>query len=282
MDISFIYYRIKEHIKRGDIVVLPLEFEFYKRDQQSAWFTSNMMAWGEEHYLKKLSFYEYLSFLLRVEESRVIDGLFQRKREVPNLSKNEVIKQLSSLLESEGPKWRKYSFKSLDKYGNINVNKKPEEKIVRRYKAGISFLKKEVIISGPFLLYHSRMSDLVAQYQGKLVLAWPVTLRNKKFDLSKPEHQKKVDAFRKKLKTRGINIRFNPALFNLGLNFFFNSEYHANKNGAAIRSENLAHCLNSLIEQGNSNDISYDEAIQTVRAQESIYNLKYDLNNTRP
>ena len=47
LDLDFILYKIQQHIHPGDIVVLPLEFEYYWRDGTiSQWFSENMMAWG--------------------------------------------------------------------------------------------------------------------------------------------------------------------------------------------------------------------------------------------
>jgi len=271
LDMNFLYHKIKDHIKSGDIVVLIPEFVYYSRNNISDWFTNNMMAWGEDHYLNKLSFFDLFSFLSNVREERVLEGLFQSKRIIRNVPKKEAVDQLCSLLKSKGPKWRGYSFKSLDKYGNINVKKRPTKSLRKLFDRGLPYLKKGHVISSHFLQYYSKLSALVEANQGKLILTWPVTIRNKMFDLSKLKYQKKVDNLKKRLATNGINICCNPALFNLDIKFFFNTFYHTNKFGGAIRSENLAYCLKRIIEYDSCDDISFKEAIQIVKKQEKKY-----------
>ena len=70
LDIDFLYYKIKQHIKEGDVVVLPLEFEYYPRTGEvSDWFSQNMQAWGAD-YIKQLSLIDLVKFIISAEPSR--------------------------------------------------------------------------------------------------------------------------------------------------------------------------------------------------------------------
>ncbi|MFH1156188.1 MAG: hypothetical protein V1793_20470 [Pseudomonadota bacterium] len=59
--------------------------------------------------------------------------------------------------------------------------------------------------------------------------------------------------------------------FNLGLDCFFNTDYHANEVGARIRTENLARELAELLGSGTEREMSYEDAIRIVRQKENDY-----------
>lgn len=80
------------------------------------------------------------------------------------------------------------------------------------------------------------------------------------FDLSSEETKKRIENLNLQLNKHKINIHCNAALFNLDRMFFFDTAHHPNKYGAQIRSENLAHCLNKLI-NNDFKKMSYNEAI---------------------
>jgi len=72
------------------------------------------------------------------------------------------------------------------------------------------------------------------------------------------------------LKKKNIPIYCNPAMFNIDINFFFNTAYHPNLDGAKIRSFNLAECINNIENEEFRKGIDYDYAINRVMKQESI------------
>ena len=101
LDIDFLLYKIKEHINDGDIIVMPLEFEFYSRaDKISDWFSNNMMTWGVD-YIKQLSLINLGKFIITTKPDRVLKGVVQQLKTNTTNSKittqKEVIEQLNIL-----------------------------------------------------------------------------------------------------------------------------------------------------------------------------------------
>jgi hypothetical protein len=269
LDIDYFYYKIKQQMNDGDIVVLPLEFQFYKRpDRISDWFTRNMMAWGGG-YLKQLEILDLVIFFITAEPSDIFEGVKKKIKgtdsKKKNMNQKEVLKQLNVLWSNGAPKWRGYKFTSLNRFGDINVNEP-----VSYTKESSYGLRTGIRISSRFISVYKKIDKLIKRHHGTLYLTYPVTIRNKRFDLSSKETKKLIENLNFKLNKYNINIQCNAALFNLDRMFFFDTEHHPNIYGAQIRSENLAHCLNKLI-NNDFQKMSYHEAInQTNLLQQGL------------
>lgn len=271
LDINFLYYKIKQHLNEGDIVILPLEFEYYSGNNEiSDWFSINMMAWGKD-YLKQLHIIDLVDFFVITEPLDVLDGV---KKQLKNhsvnkklLNKEQVLTDLSALWKSEGVKWREYSYKSLNTFGDINVNEAVS------YTDNNAYLNKEIKLSSHFLKVFKKIEKLIEQHHANLYLTYPVTIKNDLFNLSNKEAQERITLFEESLAEHKINMQCNAALFNLDRAFFFDTKYHTNQYGAMIRSENLAACINKL----NNKDftkMSTSEAISRVNALQKKYSDK--------
>lgn len=267
LDIDYLYYILKKHIKEGDIVVLPLEFEYYsKMGKTTDWFSNNMIAWGKD-YLTQLPLEDFATFLVSTEPKRVLEGVVEqietdKKNKI--FTQHEIIKQLEDLWAKEGEKWRGYSFKSLNKFGDINA----DQPVV--YKNDMHYINDNIQVSSHFLDVYKKVNKLVKQYHGTIYLTYPVTLKNKLFDLSQKESQNRIMNLEALLKQHDIDIQCNAALFNLDRVYFFNTHYHPNKYGALIRSENLAECLNKLLND-HDEKISYSEATYRTELLQKKY-----------
>lgn len=274
LDIDFFYYKIQQHIKEGDVVVLPLEFEYYPRTGEiSDWFSQNMQAWGAD-YIKQLSLINLLKFIISAEPGRVINGV---EKQITSSASNtkivpekEVLKQLNFLWKEEGPKWRGYSYKSLNKDGDINVEKTED------YTEEFQYFDNNINVTPHFVEVYGKIEKLVKQYHGELYLTYPVTIKNKRFDLSTKDSMQRVTNLENTLKQHKISIQCNAALFNLNKTYFFNGPYHPDKYGALIRSTNLSDCLNRLMSK-KYQKLSYNEAIQQTNSLEQKITHKDDI-----
>lgn len=245
LDLDFHYLKLKEYMNNGDIVVIALEYNYYYNDDgYTEWFTDNMMAWGKEDYIDKLNIINLIKFIYHVNPIRIYEGLFNKKNP-PTVNKDIVIARTENSLYS---KWKGYSFKSLNKYGEINVGVKPGKNIVAAGKNGIIYIKDRKI-SDNFLLFIKKVNKLAKERNGRILLTWPVSIRNRHFDLSTDRHQTLVSAFTEELNKKNISIFCDPTDFNMDIRYFSNTEYHLNKGGATIRSELLGQCLNDILQQ---------------------------------
>lgn len=245
LDLNFHYLKLKQYMNNGDIIVIPLEYNYYyKDDGYTEWFIDNMTAWGKEEYIDKLNVIDLFKFIYHVQPSRVYEGLFN-KQKPPTVNKDIVI---ISTVKSLYSGWQGYSFKSMNKYGEINIDAQPEDTLVEAGRKGIVYLKNRKI-SDNFLLFMHKVNRLARERNGKIVLTWPPSIRNKYFDLANDNHRDRVDAFIQELQRQDISIYCDPRDFNMDIQYFSNTEYHLNSSGAMIRSELLGRCLNDILQQ---------------------------------
>ncbi len=269
LDISFLYYKIKVHMNQGDIVVMPLEFQYYTPHSEkfTKEFSDGMMCWGVD-YLKQLNYIDLLKFIIAAEPSRVIEGSIEQFRagsvNTKVLSQQKVLDSLNKLWKEKGVKWRGYTHKSLNKYGEFNVDK------AVTYVENYAYLDTNTTIPKHFLETYRKIKDLVKERNGTLILTYQPTLKNKDFNMSKQESQQRIENFETALSEHGIDIYCNAALFNLDRVYFFDRPEHTNKYGALIRSENLADCLQNILNEENT-DLSYDEAFMRVKKLQNKY-----------
>lgn len=263
LDISFFYYKIKKYISPGDIVVMPLEFEFYQRSGYNDWFINNMLAWGEDSFLSELDTVALFRFIATVPIQRIGEGILKGEK-MKNTKKSDIIKSLNEMLDKERTKWRGYNYLSLNKYGDITPGKLLKNKL----KNNCSGYYIPDAISNWFLTFYYKIKKNVEDKGAFLILTWPVTIRNERFDLSIDKYQKKTEKFKKILSEKNIDILCNPALFNFDMKFFFDTIYHPNKFGAIIRSNNLSSCIQHVIIGDGQHEISYRKAIHIVKNEE--------------
>ncbi|EAS9682350.1 hypothetical protein EOI71_22450, partial [Salmonella enterica] len=75
LDISYYRMLLEKNITDGDIVILPLEYEYYfRKNAYSEWFINNMLAWGGG-YLSWLPIDKKIEFASHVSALRVIEGV---------------------------------------------------------------------------------------------------------------------------------------------------------------------------------------------------------------
>jgi hypothetical protein len=270
LDLNFYYFKLEELIGKEDIVIMPLEDTYYEQGNFTDWFVNNMLAWGQDDYLNHLNIVEMIKFILSVPVKRIREGMMKQKGTNPVIPKDTVIKTMDNLLSSEGAQWRGYSYTSMNRHGDFISGEKVKNKLLKESKDGFKYFQWHAL-SPSFLSSYLRIDRLVQQNGGRLVLTWPVSMRNKLFDLSKPEYWRIVAEKQTALQRQSIKIECNPALFHYNVKFFFDTQYHLNKHGTMIRSENLARCLKNILEGEGQDQFSYNEASQMVLKQEEYY-----------
>jgi hypothetical protein len=233
-----------------------------------------MLAWGEDDFLRQASLPELFAFVAHTPKSRVLEGLW-RLGDNPQLKTDrQVIDGMTALPHDLAPGWHGYNVDSLNRYGDIGADRPPAPSLAARATTGIVYQGIDEAPSEYFVTEYRRIEHLVARHNGRLFLTWPATLRNPDFDLSSVRHQRVARSLRRRLRERAIELYCNPSLFNLDLRFFFDTEYHLNRDGAAIRSENLADCLTRALADRNFVSLPYAQALRRLHWQEQRYRTR--------
>jgi len=274
LNLDFLYFKIQKHLKQGDILVMPLEYFYYYNTEEilSQWFVSNMIAWGETEYLDKISFLSYLAFIANTPKERILNGLYHLGKKSKLPSKNEVMNELKEIHNKKNYKFYGYSHRSLNKYGDILAPKRPNDVVSSIFfNTGEDYTTTNTELDPAFLADFEKIQKLADLRGAKLILTWPVTMRNKLFDLGTEPHQARVSLLSEKLSENGVKIECEPGLFNLHYKFFLNDRYHLNSVGANIRSISLGNCIKGLIEN-RVETYTFESSLEKVKALEAKYN----------
>lgn len=268
LGLDFIFHKIKDHINEGDIVVLPLEYNYYSDDGYSLWEVNNYMAWGWDDYLSHLTLLELLKLISNVPKLRILDGVIKQDDSNPVLDIDTVVSQVENAQSSNNVQKIKYSHLGLNKHGDILVDSLPTNKLLKDYSKGIGYYALTRKPSDEFIEVFKKIKNMVNARKADLIVTWPVTIRNTSYDLSLSKYQEMTTRFKNTMQNHSVHIRCNPALFHMDVDFFFDTKYHTNKSGADIRSINLGTCLKNIINNQDQEDLEYSDANQIILKQQ--------------
>lgn len=250
LDLNYHFYIIKKYMKEGDVVVMPLEYEYYSATgKPTDWFVNNMTGWGHD-YVSSLPMYDYVKFLMNVTPKRMIDGLRATDKGYVD-TKDKVLERFAI---ADGS-YNGYSYKSMDKSGDINYIANQKTVFDNIEKGEFNYSSNIATPSAYSMTLLRDIKDFVESHDGILILTWPVTMRNPAFDTDSMTTMQSLNHLKGALKSEGLEIKCSPSASNLGRNFFMDSAYHTNGYGAKIRSTFLGDCLNTvLFNKGGYND----------------------------
>ena len=278
--LEYYYFNLKKHMKDGDVVVMPLEFAIFLRTPPSDWFINNMLAWGWEDFLSRLSLYELATFISYVPPKRLFEGVIKQGHSNPLLSREKIIEEVENSILNGQQGLLDYDHRSLNEHGDLLIDSPPLAKLQKKYKDGTDLsVLGYLSLSEYFLKKYKKISDLVDKRKGKLIVTWQALVRNKKYDLTTVSDQKLMERYTQLMALNGVDVQCNPALFNLDLSYYYDTGSHLNRYGAVIRSENLGACLDKIL-RGNYKKLSYKTANDIVRLQEASYSEAVQFNDT--
>lgn len=275
LGLDFLSLKLEQQSRPDEIVVLPLEHDIYHRDVTD-WFVNNMLAWGWDDFLKKLSSKEMVSFLFHVSPLRILEGVYKQTGINPLLDEKTVVEQVLDVPDgSLRTPTQFYNHQRLNVHGDLLVDQRVHRKLLKKLENPHQYFfargYDNVEFSPSFIRGYRLLRKLQAERNLKLIFTWPATIRNKGLNLYDPAHRQYVERFKSWLADSGIEISCHPGLFNLDIIYFLDSVKHLNKHGAVIRSENLGNCIKSILDGGAEPALDYPQALATVEAQEARY-----------
>lgn len=276
LDLEFHLFKLKQHMNEGDVVVMPLEYTYYLRKAQSKWHNSQVLAWGGD-YLRQLSLVESVEFFVQTPWCRVLDGVLSHGDRPKALPPERAVEEFRRLRAETTPareehSFKGYSFESMDWSGAINVDDEMTDNVHKKFVWDqFRRLAGGEPVSRRFVDTYRKIQALVNERHGRLILTWPVSLRQHWPDLSLHKNQMVIRDFKEKLSESAINIHCNPALYSFDQRFFFNTQYHLRRSGGVMRSENLGLCIAGVLSGSGAGEMGFDEALRRVTGQEADY-----------
>jgi|GEM_PF-1818071 len=242
--VHFLLNEMTPYLKRGDVVVLPLEYEHYRSmTPYSDWFTNQVMAWYPE-YFWQLETTEKLRFLRSVLPQRVLLGVLaklmgdhlERVQSRERKNPSDILRLVHAAWNNHAHQPDKmYSFLNLDPHGDaiVSTPEQPLEYSGNPYKLDLDFIE-----SGYFW---GALQEFFVNCQARgiqVYITWPPTMKDR-LDLTSPRIQPSVRAIADKVRKLGIPILGNPSDFQYDAELFTGSIYHLTPQGRAEHTNRL-------------------------------------------
>lgn len=236
LSLKSLFVLIKRNTNPNDIVIMPLEYEYYLNKNITEVEVNILTTWGTD-ILFELSPLEILEILVHA-----IPNYYKRFKDfnfnLPILTYNEYIKNknLTAILTTS----RDYSVNYWGDY-TLDVPSLLENNYTKN-----PFKEKK--IKNTYFRQLKSFSDFLAKQNIKLLLTYPVSIQNQEFDLTNKKHLNIIKTLNKKFKEYELNYIGIPELSNFELNYSSDHYYHLNAEGAVLRSLYLADSINSYLE----------------------------------
>ncbi|ELO0856429.1 hypothetical protein ACY2PI_002271 [Citrobacter amalonaticus] len=244
LDIDYLVYVLQRNIKKGDIVIAPLEYQYYRRDSTpTTWFINNTLAFGGDYFRSK-SIIDQMKFITFTHKDRVIEGLLTGGQ-----NKFLSLGDVASTPPDEAFSYRKYLFTSLDKYGSMQMAYYDQGALVRmekqqkKYEEILSYGKNDLSFTNYAEAGINQLKSITEANGGQFYVTWPASINNKYFNKDDKEAQAFSNNIKVKLAAMHIRVLCDPFYANLGFKMFTDTIYHLNRTGSVIRSERLSECL---------------------------------------
>lgn len=256
LPLPYIFAYAKPILRPADVVVMPLELEYYVRAYRYDWFRSNVMAW-DPAYISTLPLLEQGRFLLEVPAKRVVSGAIARVFETrlrrthgrlvrdPDLIKREATRIWDT--RSYVGKPITYSLWGLDKHGDMQNNRGT------RYTG-----PSASALSSPFEYASELWEDIegFAAYcrvhRIELFVTWPPIMKDSDLADRNPIVQWNTQQIANRLRSAKISLLGRPQDYYLDRSHFFDTKYHLNEEGRALRTRQLIVDLRNALITGGS------------------------------
>lgn len=244
LDIDFLVYVLRRNIKPGDIVIAPLEYQYYRKDSNpTTWFITNMLGWGGD-YVRSRNLYDQIKLFTFTNKDRVIEGLL-----TGGDAKYASIEEVSSSVPSVDYSYKKYVYTSLDKYGSIQMLYYSQgilakmERQQNKYEEILSYGKSNLTFTDYAKSGIGKLKNITEDSGGTFFVTWPASIKTKFFN--KDDQQAKAFAknIKETLESMHVHVLCDPFYANQDFKMFSDTIYHLNRTGSVIRSERLAECL---------------------------------------
>lgn len=249
LDMNFYRWFAERNIRKGDIVILPIEYNYYTlNDPYNEWFIDNILAWGQS-YLRWVSPIEYVRFMFHVEISKVSSAAMSNyyiKKSSSYKTKLHADEEIISYIYDGS--FHEYDFRSIDNHGDIlspAVNKRAVVPFIEepdKNKLGLYYMKNTDLTEYGINSVASLVKS-IESLGANAFLTWPATMKTAYFNKNDPQSAKLINKIKNEMNIRGVKTYCSPWDVNIYPKNFYDTVYHLNKDGARIRTEAVYSCL---------------------------------------
>ena len=241
LPLNFHVDKIMQVAREYDTILLPLEFGYYYANipNNDDWYIHNMIAWGGD-YRKYIS----NSNIIRAYFQNTPVSIFHRWFKGINAKQEDIIESMQEIWKN-GQHAFNYGYQSLSKYGDYCT----QEGVIKEFITS-DYLGEHSKISSFFIDEYNRLVAFAQSKNIKIFLIYPPTMENPNFSLNDLKTFRKIENLKAELKKHNIEIYGDFRDFHFEQQYFFNSAYHLNSEGAALRTQAFIKLLKQMQKDG--------------------------------
>ena len=241
--------KIIANAKNGDIIFMPLEFEYYytkDHPKDDMWYISNMLLWGKG-YKKYISIKSMVLTYFSDSPFATIKRIIKYKKSNNNPI-GEMVEIWDKNIATNNPCGESvpYNYKGLNAYGDFCAQENKEPYVVDDdYKSNLN-----AEISQFFLDEFARLEAFANEHNIKIFLTYPTTAENEKFSIENPKIHQYIANLKSQLAKNKFKIYGDFKDFHFEQTYFYDTPYHLNKQGAILRTQRFIELLDKLEKSG--------------------------------
>lgn len=243
LPLNFHIDTIIKNAKQGDIIFLPIEFNYYTRIEPTDdyWYIQNMLTWNTS-YTKYIDTKHIILAYLKNEPVITFKTLLKSYFYAFETSQDPITTMHN--IWQNPQKFIGYNYQSLNSYGDFCTQKGVVSALNHKY------LDSNLTLSPFFLSEYNRLLEFAASKNIKIFLIYPVTLENPSFSLKDPQTFAKIENLKAELKKHNIEIYGDFRDFHFERKYFFDTAYHLNEEGAILRTQAFIKLLEHMQQEG--------------------------------
>lgn len=238
------------HVLPGDVVLLPLEYEFYSRgNAYSTWFIRQMIAWNHAHF-REMPLAERFRLVTRYRPSRIFRTLLIKARAervyaarpARRLRSEEAVIAEAERIWASGDHRPGYGIENLNRHGDAVLSPGVFAGRGSDYhlRAGLRFHPAAARTLLEF-------SELCRRRGARLIVTWPPAMLGGKRHVRGETAQRALAMIGARLREMGIETAGSPEDFFYERELFYDSPYHLNAEGRRRRTHALLEALGPLL-----------------------------------
>lgn len=226
--LPYVLLKSQTVLKRGDIVIMPLEYHFYVYDGKPNVQMIDQIFSRDPQFFKHLTLQEQLQMLWHITPQRLYDG-FMAKGGTKSMM---------------GP----YGYANLNAYGDQTHTSQEE---AQQWAYDWESLKKEL----PRHYGHDSQNDMGwkwlqsyitwAKKEGICLIFTPPTMMNDSFYETNLQEREFYTTLKKKVESLGVSFVGEPYTYMYDRKYYFNTDYHLNEVGRKLWTKDLIKDLGS-------------------------------------
>lgn len=254
LDIDLPLSVARDFVHPGDLVVLPLEFEYYSQDAPNELSAPSLMAYFYQ-FADRMPVLSLLQILFSAPSKRVLELAIMRmysqlqghddigrSPDLAALLADWQEKRSIPLPASYGP--QDYDYTTINRNGDRELRlETPQQKL--DWLFGQSTTEPSEIY-GYSLAHIKRWQDIITRRGAKLFLTWPVILEDDHGTIFKDKYWSNYKLLADSLARNGIPIHCDPINSIVPLQYRFDTIYHVNIKGQIIYSHEFGECLKNI------------------------------------